>query len=58
MPLKPTGKMYVGKYFTAEGYFDEDGFVKDVLEHMDKYQRKEYKEFEYNHKSSKKTKDD
>lgn len=45
-----TAKMYVGKYFTAKGEFDEEGFVADVKRHIEQFVNKNYKEIEYNHK--------
>ena len=48
-----TGKMYVGKYFTEGGLFDEQGFKDDVATHLGRYARKEYREFEYNHSNLK-----
>jgi signal peptidase complex subunit 2 len=44
------GKMYVGKYFTAKGEFDEDVFKADVRRHVQSFVDKDYKEIEYNHK--------
>jgi hypothetical protein len=46
-----TGKMYVGKYFTAKGEFDEAGFSLDVQKHLKRYEQKKVGEFDYNHKS-------
>eukprot|EP01033_Poteriospumella_lacustris_P004359 gene4360-3119_t len=44
------GKMYVGKYFTAKGDFDEESFKSDVKCHIEQFVNKDYKEVEYNHK--------
>jgi signal peptidase complex subunit 2 len=44
------GKMYVGKYFTAKGEFDEDAFKADVRHHVQSFVDKDYKDIEYNHK--------
>mmetsp|Transcript_22344 Transcript_22344/g.37380 ORF Transcript_22344/g.37380 Transcript_22344/m.37380 type:complete len:206 (+) Transcript_22344:99-716(+) len=47
-----TGKMYVGKYFTEKGEFDEDAFAADVVRHIQKFtEGKQYIEVEYNHKT-------
>lgn len=46
-----TGKMYVGKYFTAKGEFDEDAFARDVKANLDAFVNKSYREIEYNHKT-------
>lgn len=46
-----TAKMYVGKYFTEAGEFDEDSFVSDVLVHMERYEQEKYQLFQYDHKS-------
>lgn len=45
-----TGKMYVGKYFTAKGEFDEDGFASDVKRHLEQFLKGNFAEIEYNHK--------
>jgi hypothetical protein len=42
--------MYVGKYFTAKGEFDEEGFNSDVKRHLDQYLKQNFTEIEYNHK--------
>lgn len=46
-----TAKMYVGRYFTVKGEFDEAAYHKDVLLHMERFRQKKYIEFDYNHKS-------
>ena len=46
-----TGKMYVGKYFTAKGEFDEEGYKRDIQFHVEQFVNKTYKEIEYNHKT-------
>mmetsp|Transcript_5545 Transcript_5545/g.8442 ORF Transcript_5545/g.8442 Transcript_5545/m.8442 type:complete len:187 (+) Transcript_5545:67-627(+) len=48
---RTTGKMYVGKYFTGEGEFDQVGFMNDIKTHVQRFRSKKYNEFEYNHKS-------
>lgn len=45
------GRMYVGKYFTAKGEFDEAGFSCDVQKHLKRFEQKKMGTFEYNHKS-------
>mmetsp|Transcript_14419 Transcript_14419/g.19753 ORF Transcript_14419/g.19753 Transcript_14419/m.19753 type:complete len:202 (-) Transcript_14419:77-682(-) len=45
-----TGKMYVGKYFTLKGEFDEEAFKSDVKTHIDRFVNEKYTEFVYNHK--------
>mmetsp|Transcript_15892 Transcript_15892/g.14377 ORF Transcript_15892/g.14377 Transcript_15892/m.14377 type:complete len:198 (+) Transcript_15892:48-641(+) len=46
-----TGKLYVGKYFTSKGEFDEEGFQRDVQLHVERFEQKKYIDFEYNHKT-------
>jgi hypothetical protein len=46
-----TGKLYVGKYFTEEGEFDEIGFKNDIKKLLKLFQQKKYSEVEFNHKS-------
>lgn len=46
-----TGKMYVGKYFTEEGEFDEDGYTADILLHVQRFNEKQFIEYTYDHKS-------
>lgn len=46
-----TAKMYVGKYFTAKGEFDEEAFARDVRVHLEAFVNKNYSEIEYNHKT-------
>mmetsp|Transcript_36059 Transcript_36059/g.71767 ORF Transcript_36059/g.71767 Transcript_36059/m.71767 type:complete len:206 (+) Transcript_36059:81-698(+) len=48
---KTTAKMYVGRYFTEKGEFDEDAFISDVRRHVQKFVEQKYIEIEYNHKS-------
>lgn len=43
------GKMYVGKYFTSKGEFDEEGFARDVKTVVEAFASKNYGEVEYNH---------
>jgi signal peptidase complex subunit 2 len=45
-----TGKMYVGKYFTSRGEFDEVGFSLDVQKHLQRFGQGKFGDFEYNHK--------
>lgn len=47
---RTVGKMYVGKYFTAVGEFDEDAFVADVQKHVQRFVDGKYGEVTYNHK--------
>jgi uncharacterized protein YfeS len=49
--MATTAKMYVGKYFTVKGEFDEAAYRRDVLTHMERFRQKKYTEFEYDHKS-------
>ena len=46
-----TAKMYVGKYFTAAGEFDEEAFKNDTKTHINRFVEGKYIEFNYNHKS-------
>jgi hypothetical protein len=46
-----TGKLYVGKYFTEEGEFDQIGFANDIKKLLKLFQQKKYSEVEFNHKS-------
>lgn len=46
-----TAQMYVGRYFTAKGEFDEDGYCQDLQKTIKRYEQKLYKEFTYDHKS-------
>jgi hypothetical protein len=39
--------MYVGKYFTEKGDFDEVGFIEDVKKHVERFRKGELKEFKY-----------
>ena len=43
------GEMYVGKYFTEKGEFDEEGYANDLIKHIQRYQEKKYQTFKYNH---------
>jgi len=43
--------MYVGRYFTAKGEFDEATYAKDLLTHMERFRQKKYTEFTYDHKT-------
>lgn len=45
------GKMYVGKYFTERGEFDEKGFSLDVQKHLKRYEQGKIGQVEYNHKT-------
>lgn len=45
------GKLYVGRYFTEKGEFDQSAYARDVLSHIKKFEAKQYKEFTYDHKS-------
>eukprot|EP01039_Chlorochromonas_danica_P008775 gene8775-9677_t len=46
-----TAKMYVGKYFTSKGEFEEEVFVSDVVSHVEAFVKQRYEEIEYNHKT-------
>jgi signal peptidase complex subunit 2 len=56
-PNQTIGQMYVGKYFTEKGEFDQVGFMLDVRRHVDRYQHKKYETFVYNHKTKPEKKD-
>ncbi len=43
-------KMYVGKYFTSKGEFEEETYRKDVKHCLDSFIAKKFIEQEYNHK--------
>jgi hypothetical protein len=45
--------MYVGRYFTEKGEFDEDRYITDVKTHLKRYEDKKYIVFQYDHKSDK-----
>lgn len=45
------GKMYVGKYFTSKGEFDETGFCADVQKLLKRFEQGKLGDVEYNHKS-------
>eukprot|EP01038_Epipyxis_sp_PR26KG_P015468 gene15468-20870_t len=45
-----TAKMYVGKYFTIKGEFDEESFQRDVKNLLERFANQKYTEIEYNHK--------
>ena len=45
------GRLYVGRYFTEKGEFDQQSYAKDVVKHIKRYESKMYKEFTYDHKS-------
>ena len=45
------GKLYVGRYFTEKGEFDQISYAKDVVSHIKKFEAKQYKEITYDHKS-------
>lgn len=45
------GNMYVGKYFTEEGDYDEIGFKRDIKKLLISYEQKKYKSYDFNHKS-------
>jgi signal peptidase complex subunit 2 len=49
--VKTTAKMYVGKYFTEEGDFDQVGLAMDTMKVIRYFLAKKYKTFEINHKS-------
>jgi len=44
-------KMYVGRYFTVKGEFDDECYKRDVLTHAKRFESKQYKAFIYDHKS-------
>ncbi|KAJ1436850.1 microsomal signal peptidase 25 kDa subunit-domain-containing protein [Ochromonadaceae sp. CCMP2298] len=46
-----SAKMYVGRYFTEKGEFDEGAFEADVQRHMRRFTEGKYGEVEYNHKT-------
>lgn len=50
-PHRTIGEMYVGKYFTAEGEFDEARWRQDVLTHIQRFEAGKYGVFKYDHKS-------
>ena len=50
-PSATIAKMYVGRYFTVKGEFDEAAYHRDVLIHMERFRTKKYQEFPYDHKS-------
>jgi len=50
-PHRTIGEMYVGKYFTAGGDFDEDRWRQDVLTHIQRFEAGKYGVFKYDHKS-------
>lgn len=41
--------MYVGKYFTMKGEFDEDGFLDDVKQHLQRFVDGKYGDVKYSH---------
>jgi len=50
-PHRTIGEMYVGKYFTAAGEFDEERWRGDVLTHIKLFEAGKYGVFKYDHKS-------
>lgn len=48
---KTTAKMYVGKYFTEAGEYDEESFTADLLLLLERYENQQYTTFNYDHKS-------
>jgi len=38
-----TAKMYVGRYFTVKGEFDEEAYIEDVKSVVKRFEEKEYK---------------
>lgn len=46
-----TAKMYVGRYFTLKGEYDEERFKSDVKMHIKLFEQRKYCEFTYDHKS-------
>ena len=48
---RTVAKMYVGKYFTVNGEFDEERFWADLCTHMERYEKGTYGKFTYDHKS-------
>lgn len=42
--------MYVGKYFTGKGEFDEETFTDDVKEVVAAFAAGKYGDMEFNHK--------
>jgi hypothetical protein len=47
------GKMYVGKYFTERGEFDQEGFSMDIQKLLGKYEQKQFGEIEFSFKKAK-----
>ncbi len=48
---RTVAKMYVGKYFTVNGEFDEERFWGDLCTHIQRYEQGIYGSFTYDHKS-------
>ena len=46
-----TAHMYVGRYFTVKGEFDQAAYAQDVLRHISRYEQKKFQEFTYDHKT-------
>ena len=46
-----TANMYVGRYFTVKGEFDQAAYTKDVLRHISRYEQKKFQEYTYDHKT-------
>jgi signal peptidase complex subunit 2 len=46
-----SAKMYVGKYFTSKGEFEEEVYMRDVQATIDMFVAKKYIQREYNHKT-------
>jgi hypothetical protein len=45
--------MYVGKYFTERGEFDQEGFMLDMQKLLGKYEQKQFGETEFSFKQFK-----
>jgi len=50
-PNRSIGEMYVGRYFTAGGEFDEERWHADVLTHIKRFEAGKYGVFKYDHKT-------
>jgi signal peptidase complex subunit 2 len=47
--------MYVGKYFTDKGEYDEEAYHKDVITHIKRFEEGKYGVIKYNHEEKSKT---
>lgn len=50
-PERAVAEMYVGKYFTTSGDFDENRYHQDVRAHIKRFEGGKYGVFKYDHKS-------